>query len=240
MNKREEQRIRTHEEILVKSENLFREIGYEKTTIQRIADSCGLSKGALYHHFTSKEEVLEEICRNHYRQLKEIFLPIAEDPEKNMHEKLQTVMGIARESRMNRAAAEFQKGSDSSQPNPDNILMEQIMGHYSEELYRRVFSRLFEQGRKEGLCDFEGDPEILAVFIHHLDNGMSRQLNAVLSGPLHQQDSVMKIRNIIRGFSFALSRLTGIPVATLDRLILTEKYLTQMEQILQERETLQE
>lgn len=38
---------------------LFLEKGYEKTTVQDIVDNMnGLTKGALYHHFKSKEEVL--------------------------------------------------------------------------------------------------------------------------------------------------------------------------------------
>ena len=38
---------------------LFLEKGYEKTTIQDIVDNMnGLTKGALYHHFKSKEDVL--------------------------------------------------------------------------------------------------------------------------------------------------------------------------------------
>ena len=66
MNKREQQREQTLKEILEVSEKLFREKGYENTSIQNIADSCGLSKGALYHHFKSPEEVLEKICLNQY------------------------------------------------------------------------------------------------------------------------------------------------------------------------------
>ena len=38
---------------------LFMEKGYEHTSIQDIIDHlCGLSKGAIYHHFKSKEDIL--------------------------------------------------------------------------------------------------------------------------------------------------------------------------------------
>ena len=38
---------------------LFMEKGYEYTSIQDILDQLGgLSKGAIYHHFKSKEEIL--------------------------------------------------------------------------------------------------------------------------------------------------------------------------------------
>ena len=43
---------------------LFMEKGYERTSIQDIIDNLGgLSKGAIYHHFKSKEEIMEESNR---------------------------------------------------------------------------------------------------------------------------------------------------------------------------------
>jgi TetR/AcrR family transcriptional regulator, cholesterol catabolism regulator len=40
---------------------LFEEEGYDAASVQRIVDEAGLTKGAFYHHFESKEEVLHEI-----------------------------------------------------------------------------------------------------------------------------------------------------------------------------------
>jgi AcrR family transcriptional regulator len=49
----------TIQKILDVSYKLFLEKGYEKTTIMEIVDNLGgLTKGAFYHHFKSKEEVL--------------------------------------------------------------------------------------------------------------------------------------------------------------------------------------
>ncbi len=57
-NKHPEQ---TKEQILAVSERLFIERGYDKTTIQNIIDELRLSKGAIYHHFKSKDEILDAI-----------------------------------------------------------------------------------------------------------------------------------------------------------------------------------
>ena len=48
--------------ILKAAEMLFFERGYERTSVQDILDALSLSKGGFYHHFPSKEAVLEEIC----------------------------------------------------------------------------------------------------------------------------------------------------------------------------------
>ncbi len=39
---------------------LFVEKGYDATSLQDIINETHLSKGAIYHHFSSKEEILQE------------------------------------------------------------------------------------------------------------------------------------------------------------------------------------
>ena len=52
----------TVERILDAAQRLFLEKGYEQTTIQDIVDQLGgLTKGAVYHHFKSKEEILDAV-----------------------------------------------------------------------------------------------------------------------------------------------------------------------------------
>lgn len=54
-NKHPEQTI---ERILDTAAQLFFQKGYDRTTLQDIIDATGLSKGAIYHHFASKEAIL--------------------------------------------------------------------------------------------------------------------------------------------------------------------------------------
>lgn len=53
----------TEARILDAAQALFLEKGYEQTTIQDIVNALGdLTKGAVYHHFRSKEEILSAVC----------------------------------------------------------------------------------------------------------------------------------------------------------------------------------
>ena len=52
----------TVEKILDTAQRLFLEKGYDHTTIQDIVDNLGgLTKGAVYHHFKSKEEIMDAV-----------------------------------------------------------------------------------------------------------------------------------------------------------------------------------
>lgn len=49
--------------ILTASVQLFASQGFAETTVRHIADAVGLLSGSLYHHFTSKEAILETVLR---------------------------------------------------------------------------------------------------------------------------------------------------------------------------------
>ena len=51
----------TVEKILNAAAALFAEKGYQSTTLQDVIDATGLSKGAVYHHFRSKEEIARKV-----------------------------------------------------------------------------------------------------------------------------------------------------------------------------------
>ncbi len=48
-------------QLLDAAAEVFAAQGYDATTVRRIADSVGLLAGSLYHHFDSKESMLDEI-----------------------------------------------------------------------------------------------------------------------------------------------------------------------------------
>jgi AcrR family transcriptional regulator len=57
---RAESTRRTRIRILQAAERLFRERGYIATSLDQVAEAAGVTKGAIYGHFKSKEELL--IC----------------------------------------------------------------------------------------------------------------------------------------------------------------------------------
>ena len=77
----------TVEKILDVSMRLFSEKGYEHTTIQDIVDALGMSKGAIYHHFKSKEDIIDRLNDRYYEGL-DWFPDLSKIPGENGLEKL--------------------------------------------------------------------------------------------------------------------------------------------------------
>ena len=61
--------LESRERIIRVAALLFAERGYHAVGVNDICEAVGLSRGALYHHIHSKEEILDEICSSYMTQL---------------------------------------------------------------------------------------------------------------------------------------------------------------------------
>ncbi|QQK79514.1 TetR/AcrR family transcriptional regulator [Salicibibacter cibi] len=61
----------TKENIMATAVRLFMEKGYEKTSMQDIANTLEISKGGIYHHFNSKDEIINAVKENKASSVKE-------------------------------------------------------------------------------------------------------------------------------------------------------------------------
>jgi TetR/AcrR family transcriptional regulator, cholesterol catabolism regulator len=57
------------DELLGIAAGLFAEKGFKNTTVRDIADAAGILSGSLYHHFDSKESMVDEILRTFQEEL---------------------------------------------------------------------------------------------------------------------------------------------------------------------------
>ena len=55
---RAESKERTRQRLLAEAQRLFRERGYAATSLEQIAEAADVTKGAIYGHFASKEDLM--------------------------------------------------------------------------------------------------------------------------------------------------------------------------------------
>lgn len=91
--RKERERNRRKEEIIVAAEKLFFTKGIENTTMDNVAEKAELSKGTLYLYFKSKEEIHWEITQRHMMQVMET-MKSKMDPSKNAVQNLMTMADI--------------------------------------------------------------------------------------------------------------------------------------------------
>ncbi|MCL3819840.1 TetR/AcrR family transcriptional regulator [Aeromicrobium wangtongii] len=65
-------------ELIQIASELFAERGFLATTIRDIADAAGIQSGSLYHHFTSKESMVEELLTDYWTTLLENYRAVVD------------------------------------------------------------------------------------------------------------------------------------------------------------------
>jgi AcrR family transcriptional regulator len=79
--------VEPRQEILRTAARLFQQQGYDATSMNDVAAALKLSKGGLYHHFQSKDEILFHIMSHAMEITEERVIKVArrvEDPEERL------------------------------------------------------------------------------------------------------------------------------------------------------------
>ncbi|MFB7501939.1 ScbR family autoregulator-binding transcription factor [Streptomyces broussonetiae] len=97
---KQERAIQTRAQVLTAAAELLSAKGYRNTSMQDVADRVGMTKGAVYFHFRSKEALAVAVVQHHYGQ----WPNVAENIRASGLGPLDTV-----EELLNRAATAFQK-----------------------------------------------------------------------------------------------------------------------------------
>jgi len=87
-NKYPEETVR---KILDTAERLFVEKGYDRASLQDIIRATGLSKGAIYHHFASKEDIFYAVCDRIGQRNEAVLSQVRDAPGLTGLEKLRAI-----------------------------------------------------------------------------------------------------------------------------------------------------
>ncbi len=136
----------TINQILTVALNLFIQKGYEQTSIQDIINELGgLTKGAIYHHFKSKEEILQAVTDQMYKGVDEILSGVRDDKELNGLEKLRKISRISLD---NPAQNEMASAAPNLLRNP-KMLAAQIENIFEKGVPLYI-QPIIEEGMRDG------------------------------------------------------------------------------------------
>ncbi|GLX69859.1 TetR/AcrR family transcriptional regulator [Paenibacillus glycanilyticus] len=151
----------TTNQILNVALNLFIEKGYEQTSIQDIINGLGgLTKGAIYHHFKSKEEIMQAVIVHLFKDVDEMLSGVRDDKELNGLEKLRKISQV---SLGNPAQDEMAAVAPNLLLNP-KLLAAQIE-HMLEKAIPVYIQPIIEQGMRDGSIQTDYPRELSEVLL---------------------------------------------------------------------------
>ena len=148
----------TVENILEVSQRLFFEKGYDNTKIQDIADELRMTKGAIYHHFKSKEEIMNVLGDTMFVN-NNPFEIVKKRNDLNGLEKMKYVI------KLNQSNEQMVELTNQALPLLENP---QILAKMFEANYQNLLPywlELIEEGQKDGSIKTDQPKELAELLI---------------------------------------------------------------------------
>ena len=153
--------------LLAEATRLFAERGFDRTSVQEIVEAAGVTKGALYHYFGSKDDLLHEVYARVLRMQTARLERIAAGPE--------PVADRVRHAAADVVVSSIENLDDTKiffrsmhQLSPDK----QRAVRAERRRYHERFRALLEEGRRAGAFRPDPPPDLVVDFffgsVHHL------------------------------------------------------------------------
>ncbi|WP_243723042.1 TetR/AcrR family transcriptional regulator [Actinomadura sp. 7K507] len=135
---------------------LFAEKGFQATTVRNIADEAGILSGSLYHHFDSKESIVDEILASFFNEVMSAYQAVL-DESGNPRD---TIAGLVRVAF---GSLEPHRAAITVMQNDWNYLRGMDRFSYltkSEDEVEKMWVDTLSAGQKDGLFRDDLDPKL--------------------------------------------------------------------------------
>ncbi|MDF4249694.1 TetR/AcrR family transcriptional regulator [Streptomyces sp. WMMB303] len=155
--------------LLAAATRLFAEQGYDRTSVQEIVEAAGVTKGALYHYFGSKDDLLHEIYGRLLR-LQQERLDLLADRAAPVEERLREAAAdvvVTTIDNLDDAMIFFRSMHQLSPEKQKQVRAER-------RRYHERFRALIEEGRRSGVFSDATPADLVVDYhfgsVHHLSS----------------------------------------------------------------------
>ncbi len=195
------------QELLNAAMELFSEKGYDHASVNAIIEKVGVSKGAFYHYFKSKEDVLEAVVVQYIEKEIQITHTIAENHRLDAIEKVRQliceVLGYKALNLKNRLeiSSVFQDAG--------NVKFQRKVVESKFKLLHLPYRTIIEQGIQEGsfrIFYLEETIEQIMHMIVILNSAVTRLAVDIEKRP----DNIKMIKQKIEAYGDTIERILGV------------------------------
>ncbi len=200
-------------EILAAAYKLFVRDGYDATTVNALIEELGISKGAFYHHFESKDEVMQALARRMAEEVRAKIEPFLARPRLSPADKLNLL--FASGAKFKREQVPLVRAMAQFYYREENLRLRARILAESTAVMGPLFARILDEGRRDGSFVVDDPVETARLLIHlgtflHDAFGEAWQRAATdLKGAAAQ------FRRRVDAYARALERILGLDERTL-------------------------
>jgi len=195
--------------------DLFSSMGYDRATIESVIEKVGVSKGAFYHYFSNKEEVLDAVIDRIITQGLEELRLVVETQALSALGKLNSYISVSRRWRLANIGAVMAVAEVLYRD--ENIIIRHKIDKRIVALMKPLVSRILSQGVQEGVFDV-ADPEETAVLLLSMMNVMAEiQTRTLLERKQDPEVLSFLQRRANLNLEF-VERILGAPKGSIERM----------------------
>ena len=197
-------------EVLAAARALFFEQGYDATSIDQVIARAGVSKGGFYHHFASKDDLLEALAELVATQSLAAISDVLDDETLNAFERLDQFLMRGRKLKIEQAPqmlAMFEAVFRA-----ENLLLYHRLHRAVSRVMQVPMTRIIAQGQAEGsfaVADAEATAEIVLGLASTSYDSVARLMRAREEPELSAAIDAFERRMMAQ--SVAIDRLLGLP-----------------------------
>jgi AcrR family transcriptional regulator len=190
---------------------LIQSKGYEQLSVQEILGSVGASKGAFYHYFDSKADLLEAVVLQMTEAATTSLLPVVDDPDLTALEKLNGIFtGIAR---WKGDRTELLMAVMDGWLTDDNAIVREKFRQSVALRLTPVLARIVAQGQTEGTFR-TGSPEDIASVLVTLIQGANEVAIELYYARKAKAITFDAVEQRLRAYGDAYERILGLPAGS--------------------------
>ena len=203
---KEQERAVKRKEILDVAQRLVYTKGFDQMSIQDILDELHISKGAFYHYFASKGELLEALIDRMRLDVEPIMLPIIDDPDLPTFDKLHRFFDVV--GRWKTARKEYLLSLLRVWYADENAIMRQKSTASVTKWFAPLLAGVIRQGAQEGVLSTTF-PDQAAEIIIGLLQSLGETFKDLLFGSQPSEEKMQRATAVVAAYNDAMERVLG-------------------------------
>ncbi len=195
-------------EILMKAQELFYVHGYTRTSVNMVIEALGISKGAFYHYFKSKEELLDSLADILSQNIKSKIEAVVDNGNLNAIEKLNKMYHESGTYKVENI--DFIMTITEALYNDDNLLLRYKFQNKSLENFVPLLAMIFQQGKEEAVFNIE-KPEVMARIVLLFGMSISEHNAKLLLKLRSHPENLDEIINNLSIYQRSVERMLNAP-----------------------------
>lgn len=196
------------DEILDAAERRIRTSGYEAMSIQDLQDDLGVSRGAIYHYFGSKEAILDAVIERTTRTGMDVLRPILDDPDLGAITKLQTMFTTGAAWKAERSDLLLAVIRSWIAPSNDLVRYRTERAAFAE--FSGLMAQVIHQGTAEGVMD-PTYPDAAATMVTAIFTGTADTVRQLMVDRQAGRVTFEEVSQFMHAYEEAIERVLGVP-----------------------------